>query len=266
MSIEDPNTPGLEVRTYFVRGRNALVARADFGELYVDYYLHQGQNGWQHAPKHDEMLKEGLAALTLHCASRPWNESWAWTIHFTDPLLNLFITGDNRHGKIVGQLFTENVKDDARPLFLADVVRERGEPRRSVVELESGSSDVLGAVERFYLMSEQRLARYFRHGPEDFVIVSAQPQCDLPWLENLDDAAIRHLDQTEQLSLLEVRRYRWECGCTQERMLGVLAPVMRSDPDGLFGLDPTIRMSCPRCGARYVITREALEAYVGADV
>lgn len=262
MSPEDPSTQGLEVRTYFVRGRNALIARADFGELYVDYYLHQGQHGWQHVPQHDEMLKEALAALTLHCASRPWNESWAWTIHFTAPLLNLFVTGDNRRGKIVGQLFTENVKDDARPLFLAELVRERGEPRRSVVELAPDSPSVFAAVERLYAMSEQRPARYFRHGPEDFVMVSAQPQCDLAWFEQLDDAAIRALDQAEQLSLLEVRRYRWECGCTQERMLGVLAPIMRSDPEGLFGEDPTLRMSCPRCGARYVITREALEAYV----
>lgn len=264
MSSEDPTTQGLEVRTYFVRGRNALIARADFGELYVDYYLHQGQHGWQHVPAHDEMLKEAFAALTLHCASRPWNESWAWTIHFTKPLLNLFVTGDNRFGKIVGQLFTDNVKDDGCPLFLAELVRERGEPRRSVVELDPDKPDVLAAVERFYQMSEQRPARYFRHGPEDFVIVSAQPQCDLAWLEQLDDAAIRVLDQTEQLSLLEVRRYRWECGCNQERMLGVLAPIMRSDPEGLFGPDPLIRMSCPRCGARYVITREALEAYVGS--
>lgn len=263
MPDEDPSTTGLEVRTYFVRGRNALLARADFGELYVDYYLHQGQYGHQHVPRHDEMLKEALAALTLHCASRPWNESWAWTIHFTDPLLNLFVTGDNRFGKIVGQLFTENVKDDACPLFLAELARERGEPRRSVVELDRDKADVFGAVERFYTMSEQRPARYFHHGPEDFVMVSAQPQCDLAWLESLDDAAIRVLDQTEQLSLLEVRRYRWECGCTQERMLGVLAPIMRRDPEGLFGDEPSIRMSCPRCGARYVVTKEALEAYIG---
>ena len=27
---------GIKVRSYFVRGRNALVARADLGELYVD--------------------------------------------------------------------------------------------------------------------------------------------------------------------------------------------------------------------------------------
>ena len=63
-AADDPQ--GLEVRSYFVRGRNALVTRADFGEMYVDYYLHQGQHGYQHAPSHDGMLKEALAALTLH--------------------------------------------------------------------------------------------------------------------------------------------------------------------------------------------------------
>lgn len=264
MSSDDSASPsqpqGLEIRSYFVRGRNALVARADFGELYVDYYLHQGQHGYQHTPQHDEMLKEALASLTLHCASRPWNESWAWTVHFTDPLLNLFVTGNNRSGSIVGQIFTENVKDDGKPLFVAELARERGESRRSVVEIEG--NDVFAAVERFYSMSEGRPARYFRYGPEDFVMISAQPQCDMQWFESLDDAAIHVLDQTEQLSLLEQRHYRWECGCNQERMLGVLAPIMRRQPDDLFGDEQSLRMSCPRCGARYVITRETLEAYV----
>src|ERR1700730_831383 len=135
--VEAETVDGLQVRTYFVRGRNALVARADFGELYVDYYLHQGQYGYHHAPEHDGMLKEALAALTLHCASRPWNEAWAWTIHFHRPLLNLFVTGDNRLGIVVGQLFTENVKDDGRNLFCADLVREKQDSRRSTVEFKS---------------------------------------------------------------------------------------------------------------------------------
>jgi len=254
---------GLEVRTYFVRSRNALVARADFGELYVDYYLHQGQHGNQHEPAHDTLLKEALAALTLHCATRPWNESWAWTLHFTEPLLNLFVTGDNRRGIVVGQLFTEGVKPDDQPRFIADLVRERGEPRRSVVEFEG--ADVLAAVEHFYAQSEQRPARYFRFGPEEFVIVVAQPQCDLQWLEALDDAAIRALDATETLTLLEQRHYRWECGCTQDRMLAVLGPIMRRDPAALFGDEEVLRLSCPRCGARHVVTRETLEAFVSAD-
>mgnify|MGYP000078053354 CR=1 FL=1 len=257
------NDTGLEVRSYFVRGRNALVTRADFGELYVDYYLHQGQHGYQHEPAHDGLLKEALAALTLHAASRPWNESIAWTVHFQDPLLNLFATADNRRGAIVGQLFTENVKADAPQLFISDVVRERGEPRRSAVEFVGG--DIFGAVEQYYAQSEQRLGRYFQHGPEDFVFVSAQPQCDLDWLRALDDSTILALDEAEQLSLLETRRYRWECGCTQSRMFAVLASVMRSDPEGLFGEEPVVRISCPRCGARHTITREALEAYVSGQ-
>jgi len=257
------NASDLEVRSYFIRGRNALLTRADFGELYVDYYLHQGQHGYQHEPAHDELLKQALAAITLHAASRPWNESAAWTIHMQDPLLNLFVTGDNRRGAVVGQLFTENVKEDAPQLFIADIVRERAESRRSAVEFTG--SDVFRAVEQYYERSEQRIGRYFQHGPEDFVFVSAQPQCDLAWLEQLDDAAILTLDQTEQLSLLEQRKYRWECGCTQARMFAVLASVMKTDPDGLFGDDPVLKISCPRCGARHTVTREALEAYVARE-
>ena len=252
--------PGLEIRTYFVRRRNALVARADFGELYVDYYLHQGQHGYQHAPEHDGMLKEALAAMTLHCASRPRTESAAWTIHFQEPLLNLFVTGDSRRGTVVGQLFTDSVKDSGKNLFLADVVEAGEQARRSAVDFEGFS--VFRAAEHYYGQSEQRVARYFQHGPEDFVLVSAQPQCDLAWLAALDDTAIRALDATEELSLLESRSYRWECGCTQERMFAVLASVMRTDPEGLFGEEAVVRMSCPRCGARHTITREALEAYV----
>ena len=264
MTLDDPTPPqGLEVRTHFVRDRNALVARADFGELYVDYYLHQGQHGYQHLPSHDGLIKEALAALTLHCASRAWNETSAWTIHFQKPLLNLFVTGNNPKGTVVGQLFTDEIKDTGHNLFLADVVRGKDQPRRSAVEFEG--SEPFRAVERYYAQSEQRPARYFRHGLEEFVMVSAQPGCDMPWFDALDDEAIRAIDQRETLSLLEERRYRWECGCTQERMLAVLAPIMRSTPEELFGDEALLRMSCPRCGARHTITRETLEAYIAAQ-
>ena len=239
---------GLEVRSYFVRGRNALLTRADFSDLYVDYYLHQGQHGYQHVPSHDGLLKQALAAVTLHSASRPWNEATAWTIHLTDPLLNPFVAGDNRLGTVIGQLFTENVKEDETQLFVADVVSERTGSRRSAVQFEG--TDVFRAVEHYYSQSEQRPARFFQHGPEDFVFLSAQPQCDIAWLEKLDDAAILTLDQNEELSLLETRQYRWECGCSQSRMFALLASVMRTDPDGLFGTDSTVRISCPRCGAQ----------------
>ena len=256
----DESASRLEVRTYFVRDRNALVARADFEPLYVDYYLHQGTLGVQHAPFHDGLFKEALAALTLHCASRPWNEAAAWTIHFQQPRLNLFATGDNTSGTVVGQLFTDNVKDVGRNLFFCDMTRDGKPVRRSSVEFESVSP--FRAAEHYYSQSEQRPARFFSHGEEDFVMVSAQPDCNLDWLASLNDDAIRTLDRTEQLSLLETRTYRWHCGCTQARMMAALRPVMTSDPDGLFGDEPALRMRCPRCGQKFVITRESMEAFI----
>ena len=259
-----PPVDGLEIRTYFVRGRNALVARADFTELFVDYYLHQGQHGHQHDPAHDGLLKEALAALALHCASRPWNEASAWTIHFQEPLLNLFLTGDNRRGWLVGQIFTENVKPDCQPRFISDIVREGDEPRRSVVDFGEDVTDSFQAVERYYANSEQRPARFFRLDGDDYVMIAAQPDCDLAWLASLDVPAVATLDQSEELRLLEQRHYRWHCGCSEERMHQMLAPIMRTDPESLFGEDALLRMSCPRCGARYVVTREALEGYIAS--
>jgi molecular chaperone Hsp33 len=250
---------GLEVRSYFVRGRNALVTRASMGDLYIDYYLHQGQLGKQHAVLHDGMLKEALAAGLLHAASRPWNESIAWTLHWEALSLNLFVNCENPTGRIVGQLFNEDVKKTGRNLFCADVARARSSPSRSVVEFEEGP--VLGAVEWFYLQSEQRPARFFEIEPEDFVMVSAQPDCEEGWIEGLTLEQVRTLDSSETLSLLEKRFYRWECGCSQERMLQILATAMAGDPSALFGGDASLRMNCPRCGTRYVVTREALEAY-----
>ncbi len=250
---------GLEVRSYFVRGRNALVTRAHLGELYLDYYLHQGQLGRQHAIRDDGMLKELLAANLLHAASRPWNESIAWTLHWHALELNLFVTCENPTGRIVGQIFTENVRKTGRNLFCADVVRSNAAASRSAVEFEGDS--VFGAAEWFYLQSEQRPARFFEIEPEDYVMVSAQPDCEEGWIEGLGLEEVRTLDARESLSLLERRYYRWECGCSQERMMHILVPVLRRDAVGRWGGGARLRIGCPRCGQRHTVTREGLEAY-----
>jgi len=258
-----PNTAdaGLEVRTYFVRERNALVARADFGELFVDYYLHLGATGIKVAPEHDLMFKRALAAFTLHCASRPWNELTAWTINFQRPLVNLFLAGDNETGAVTGRVFDENVKEGPENLFYADVVRGRQPKRRSAVTFTG--DDPLPAVEKFYAQSEQRGARYFQLGEEDFALVTEHPDCDLAWFQALTPEKMQALDGAETLALLERRIYRWHCGCNQARMMEVLTPTMKHDPEALFGDDAKLEIRCPRCGARHTITREALEAFVG---
>ncbi len=256
----NPAESGLEVRTQFVRNRNALLARADFGELFVDYYLHLSANRIKVAPEHDAMFKRAIAAFTLHCASRPWKEMTAWTINFQQPLVNLFLTGDNETGAITGRVFDENVKVGPENLFYADVVRGRDPKRRSAVTFTG--SDPLAAAEKFYTQSEQRGARFFQLGEEEFALVSEHPDCDLPWFAGLTVDEVKTLESKESLGLLERRIYRWHCGCNQERMMEVLAPTMKEDPEGLFAGDPKVEIRCPRCGARHAITREALEAFV----
>lgn len=261
----DTAEPGLEVRTFFVRGRNALVARANLSDLYVDYYLHLGKHGVKPAEAHDALFKRALAGFVLHCASRPWNEMTAWTINVQDPRVNLFLTGDNETGAVVGRVFDENVKEFPENLFYSDVVRGRQPKRRSVVPF-SGADPIAG-MEMFYARSEQRPVRFFQLAEEEFALLCEHPDCDAAWFASVDAEAVRKLEPDagpETVTLMEKRVYRWHCGCNQERMLEVLAPVMKNDPEGLFGEESVITIQCPRCAARHAVTREALEAYVAA--
>lgn len=249
----------IEVRTYFARHRNALVARAGFSELFAAWYLHRMDCGIQLPSECDTNGRDALAALTLHCAGRPWKETCAWTVHFPEPRMNVFAAGDNATGTVVANVFHEDVREIPKGLFYADVVEEGRPPRRSTVEFEGSS--FFQAVEQFYVKSEQRPARLFWDGDEDLVMVSAQPDCDTAWLESLDSHAIATLDSDVELALLEKRTYRFECGCTQLRMLDFLWPVFQKQEEELFAGEETIRIHCPRCGARHAITREALEAH-----
>ncbi|MSU51051.1 MAG: disulfide bond chaperone [Opitutus sp.] len=251
---------GLEVNTHFVRNRRAMVARADFGELFVDYYLHLGAAQIKVAPEHDAIFKRALVVFVLHCASRPRNEMMAWTINFQAPRVNVFLTGDNETGAVTGRVFDENVRELPGNIFYSDVVRGRGEKRRSAVAFSG--ADPIVAAENFYTQSEQRGARYFQLSEEAFALVTEHPDCDLVWLRALTSEQVDRIATEETLTPVERRIYRWHCGCNQARMMEVLAPTMKQDPELLFGEDPKIEIRCPRCGTRHAITREALEAFM----
>ena len=146
------------------------------------------------------------------------------------------------------------------PRGVRRVVRGREPTRRSTITFTG--SDPLVALEKFYDQSEQRIARFFQLGEEDFAAVIEHPDCDKAWLAALTIEQVKALETTETINLLETRLVRWFCGCNQARMLEVLAPVMRADPVELFGEHEKIEIRCPRCAARYTITREAMEAKV----
>lgn len=252
----------VEVRSYFVRERNALATRADFGPLYVDHYLHLMQHGMRLEPNIDLALKEALGALALYLASRPRDEDIAWTVNFQEPLFNLFVTGNTCQERVTGRAFTKDIKIGPQNRFISQVRDDHsgGQVRQSVVEFEG--ADVFRSVEHFFQQSEQRLARLFRFSEETYVLISAQPDCDEAWLRDLDDGAIRQLDQTEALSLLETRFYRFACGCDLDRILPTLATFTPELIDDLYQDDDVVTIQCPRCGARFPLGRDQLEAYL----
>lgn len=256
----NPAESGIEARTWFVRGRNVLAARAELGDLYVDYYLHLGKYDLHPLPEHDALFKRALGVFIPHCASRPWNEHHAWTIHFQEPRVNLFLVADNESGAVTGRIFDEDVKTMDGNYFYADVVRGREPRRRSVVAF--AEPDPIAAVEKFYVQSEQRLARCFLLKEEEFLLLTEHPDCDLAWLRGLTREGAAQLEAKETLGQLERRIYRWHCGCNQQRMMEVLAPAMRENPEDLFGGEPKLEIRCPRCAARHVVTREAMESYL----
>jgi molecular chaperone Hsp33 len=258
---ETGDSSPVTVTSSFVRGRNALLVQADFSPLYVDYYLHWMDVGLRQREPYDGILKLTLAALVLHCTTRPWRETHAWTLNLPSPACNVFATAGSLQESVVGRVFTEDVRPLPNGLFHAQVSVPHEETRTSAVPLESPS--VFPAVEAFYRLSEQRRARLFEVADEVYAMVSAQPGCDEPWLESLSADDVRSLAETEELGYLESRRFRFHCGCSLERVLPALAPLAAQGLDHLFQGEQAITVTCPRCGHRWRLTREQFEATGG---
>ena len=105
--------------------------------------------------------------------------------------------------------------------------------------------------------SEQRPARAFRLEDENFALVAAQPDADLEWLEQLDAEQVAAIETNEETKLLETRHFRFNCGCTLDRILPVLGS-WRDRPDELFHGEESITVQCPRCAARFRVTRDMI--------
>ncbi|MCB1132182.1 MAG: Hsp33 family molecular chaperone HslO [Verrucomicrobiae bacterium] len=246
-----------KIESIFVRQRNALVLRGKFAPVYTDHYLHLMQHGIRHPEELDQMLKDALAMLTLHLVARPWAETIAWTVNLRAPRLNLFVTGASVQETVVGRIFTDDVREPDRNLFYQQVTApNQAEPRTSTLEVDG--KDPVFWISQLYDQSEQRPARAFRLPDEEFVLVAAQPDCDMEWFDALDETAVSTLTETEETKLLETRKFRFCCGCTLERILPVLGG-WRDRLDELFDGADFISIQCPRCGASYAVTRGMIE-------
>ncbi len=251
-----PATDFTTIESVFVRHRNALLLRGQFTPLYTDYYLHLMQHGIRHPAELDQMLKDALTVLVLHLVARPWAESLAWTANLRAPRINLFVTGGSTEEAIAGRIFTEDIREPDRNFLYSQTTSPNlSEPRTSMLEIVG--KDPFAWISQFYEQSEQRPARAFRLDDENFALIAAQPDCDVEWFDALDETAVSKIDTTEETTLLETRRFRFECGCTLEKILPILGG-WKNRLDDLFGEQDEISIQCPRCAAKYLVTREML--------
>lgn len=248
----------VRVACRFVGGRNALLCEGDFGPVFVDLYLQLGQNGVVLEGGLDEQLKHLAAALVLHAASRPRDETCAWTVHFDEPPgLNLFAVAENPTGRVTGRILTGDVRQTGADVLHAETAATGRARRRSSVEF--AGRDVLKAIDAFYARSEQRMARFFALGGDRFALLAAQPDCCEEWLACTDADEVRRLADDRSRPPMETRHYRWECGCSPEKIASAIGPALRGDLDGVFAGEDSIRVDCPRCGSRHEIGRAEFE-------
>lgn len=245
-----------KIESIFVRHRNCLLLRGQFIDIYTDHYLHLAEHKIRYPEELDQMLKDALAVLTLHLTARPWSETIAWTANLRAPRINLFVTGSSNDAYVTGRVFTEDIREPDRNFFYSQTTTpDSREPRTSTMEIVG--KDPVAWVSQFYTQSEQRPARAFRLPNENFVLITAQPDADLEWLEGLTEEDVAKITENEETNLLETRPFRFHCGCTVEKILPILGG-WREKPDELFGEEQSITIQCPRCAASYVVTRDMI--------
>ena len=139
---EPTSDPDIEVRTYFARGRNALIARGDFSEIFAAWYLHRMDHGIELPAAMEDAAREAIASITLHSASRPWKEACAWTVKFPDPRLNVFAAADNHTGSVIANFQTSELQPIGDGMFYADVVEEAAAAGDCAVEAQLFGDDL----------------------------------------------------------------------------------------------------------------------------
>lgn len=245
-----------KIESIFVRHRNCLLVRGQFIGLYTDHYLHLAEQEIRYPVELDQMLKDSLAMLALHLTARPWAETIAWTANLRAPRINLFVTGSSNEAYVTGRIFTEDIREPDRNFFYSQTtVPTSPEPRLSTMEVDG--RDPIAWISQFYAQSEQRPARAFRLEDENFALIAAQPDADLEWLEGLTPEDVAKISETEETNLLETRAFRFHCGCTVDKILPVLG-AWRDKPDELFHDANEITVQCPRCAARYIVSRDMI--------
>lgn len=242
---------------YFDREHDVLIIAGDPSPLNRDLDLHLLASDIQHDPLTVQLLRDGLAAMSLYLLSKPKFESFGWTVSLKDPRLNLFFSGSARNQTVIGRAFFENLRDEPRSLLYVQTSRPTGNVQTSCIEVEG--LDIFGMVELYSRQSDQRELRFFHTEDDRTGLVQTFPGTQADWFEALDNRGLAGLVEGNQLRKMVRHGIRFACGCDLDRIIGILVQSYGDQSEELFQGDPAVEAECPRCGARQVITRHDYE-------
>lgn len=253
-SLDSPTRAGsVVIRRYMDEARVAIVSRGSFGDVFAAWRDHAKL--WDgKAPDGliDVMMRQGLAAATLHLATKRRGEEAAFTVNFTKPPINLFLTGDNARRIVTGRAFTTDVARAPNSRFFVET--RRGDSSfKSVIDVDG--LDVVDIFDQYYLKSEQKSGRFYELRDDEFMMIFGLPAANHAWLGDVDVARAREL-APETLKPLDEMTFWFQCGCDPERMLTAMRAIFKNNAEDLFRGDARVEVTCPRCGRRWWVTRE----------
>ena len=256
--VKTPSKSSVKIHTFLHRPRDVVFARGTFEGLFNAYLLHAKTLGPLPREQALELMRKTLACASLQLALLPPDQFVAWTMNLTQPRLNVFLAGDNNQFQITGRVYSENVKAARTNRLYVETQRPKSEPSRSLLDFKG--LDVLRTMEEYFMRSVQIPTRFFELKPDDFLVAQGMPRVDKSWLDSLDNQSIEQHITDHEMEPIEEREYRFNCGCNAQKILHVLKGMFRKNPAELFAGKDNVEATCPRCGKKWVISRDEFEA------
>jgi hypothetical protein len=243
------------IRRSVLREREAILATSDFASMFRAWHEHVLRWELEVDGLGEIMMHQALAGAALQLAFRVPEESTAWTLNFSQPTANVFVSGGGSDHALTGRYYAEGVQDTGYNRLFVQRAHPEKEAQRSVLKVEG--LDLLDIFEQFFLKSEQAAARIVEHPPTEFSMIMALPEADTSWLPGLEAAEIARLEQeAEPLDQLD---FIFHCGCSPEKVAGILTRMFANQADEFFAGEPIVEAICPRCGARHLLDRKTFD-------
>lgn len=246
------NPLATELRILLDPERDVVFCHGHFENLFDAYRRHVSR--WEGLPAEPLLSKMQalLAATCLHLSCKPRDQFTAWTLNLNRPAANLFTTGDNQAGTVAGRLITAGVRTEPENRLF---VESRRGAQHSESLLSFSLDEIPAIVESYYERSEQTRVRLFAPAESEYLLVFGLPHVNESWLSSLDArSALGRIEQ--DLSPVEVRLFRFDCGCNAQRMMDVLRSLFGDKMESLFAGEEQLEAFCPRCGRRWWIARD----------